>query len=157
MNPTKKTSEWPSILCGILYGTIFVLGLLALALTQGCTIGAQPTGPAVWANATEDAVSIGLVPVFANNPAYVPVARSIAAALGTFEGGTLTNEDIAAFIAKTSLAEKDRKTVSALVTAAWGIYARRYQEGANAGTPPDAKLFIAAVARGINAAADATR
>ncbi len=126
------------------------LAAIGLSLT-GCTTnpGAVTPSQELWANATEDALSIGLVPVFAKNPDYIEAAQGISAALGSFEGTTLTPAGIAAFVTKTSLSPEDAKAVTAIVTAAWQTYERRYQAQAGAALRPDVRLFLGAVSRGI--------
>ena len=104
------------------------------------------------ANAVEDTLSVGLVPVLAKNPDYIPVAKSVAVALGSFGGETLASADIEAFVAKTNLAPEDARTVAALINAAWDTYCRRYAQQVNASVRPDVKLFLASVAAGIHRA-----
>lgn len=104
------------------------------------------------ANAVEDTLSIGLVPVLTKNPSYIDSARGVAAALGTFSGDTLTPGDVAAFLVKTNLAPEDAKAVAGIVNAAWATYSKRYAQQVNANLRPDVQLFLGAVARGINAA-----
>lgn len=104
------------------------------------------------ANAVEDTLSVGLVPVLTKNPDYIPVAQSIAAALGTFGGGTLASADVEAFLARTSLAPEDARTIAALVNAAWDTYTRRYAQQVSSSVRPDVKLFLAAVSNGITRA-----
>jgi hypothetical protein len=130
---------------------ILATSLLAFA---GCS--SAPVAPTdkqtVIANAVEDTLSIGLVPVLVKNPDYVPVARSVAVTLGAFDGAVLTPADVDAFLAKTSLAPEDARTIAALVNASWDTYARRYAQQVNASVRPDVKLFLAAVANGITRA-----
>lgn len=104
------------------------------------------------ANAVEDAISIGLVPVLTKNESYVPAVQGIAAALGVFSGSTLTPADVDAFLAKTTLSPEDAKTVAGLVNAAWAAYAKHYAQQLGASIRPDVKLFLGAVADGITAA-----
>lgn len=129
------------------------LQLSALSLFVGCASGPSPAAPsdrqAVIANAVEDTLSIGLVPVLVKNPDYIPVARGIAVALGTFSGDTLASADVEAFLVKTTLAPEDARTIAALVNAAWDTYTRRYAQQVNAGVRPDVKLFLGAVSSGI--------
>ncbi|MBI3885911.1 MAG: hypothetical protein HY302_09320 [Opitutae bacterium] len=133
---------------------LLILSLAALALFAGCTTApvAATDRQTMIANAVEDTLSIGLVPVLAKNPDYAPVARGIAAALASFDGATLAPADVAAFLAKTTLAPEDSRTIAALVNAAWDTYARRYSQQVNASVRPDVKLFLAAVANGITRA-----
>lgn len=125
-----------------------------VTLLSGCT--SVPTSPTdkqtVIANAVEDTLSVGLVPVLTKNPDYIPVAKSISAALGTFGGDTLASAEIEAFLARTSLAPEDARTITALVNAAWDTYTRRYAQQVNASVRPDVKLFLAAVSNGITRA-----
>jgi len=134
----------------------FLFALAAALMLAGCVSSTSPTAPsdkqAVIANAVEDTLSIGLVPVLVKNPDYIPVARSIAVALGAFDGAALTPADVDAFLAKTSLAPEDARTIAALVNASWDTYARRYAQQVNANVRPDVKLFLAAVANGITRA-----
>ena len=127
--------------------------LFALSFT-GCT--SVPTAPTdkqtVIANAVEDALSLGLVPVLVKNPDYVPVARSIAAALATFTGDTLEAVQVESFLGKTSMAPEDAATVAALINGAWDTYSRRYAQQVNAQVRPDVKIFLAAVSNGITRA-----
>lgn len=137
--------------------TLPILALLFAAglLFEACT--AVPTAPTsaevMIANAVEDAISIGLVPVLAKNPSYAAAAQAAASALGSFSGATITPADVDSLIAKTKLAPEDAKTVAALVNASWNTYVRRYQQRAGASLRPDVKLFLEAVAAGINNAA----
>jgi hypothetical protein len=121
------------------------------ALFSGCTTApVSPTSRQQFAaNAVEDTISVGLVPVLVKNPSYVPAAQAVAAALGTFSGATLTAEDVHAFLARTPLATDDAKTVEALVNAAWLTFHRRYAAQVDASLRPDVKLFLGAVSSGI--------
>jgi hypothetical protein len=127
--------------------------LFALSFT-GCT--SVPTAPTdrqtTIANAVEDTLSLGLVPVLVKNSDYVPAARSIAAALATFTGDTLEAVQVEAFLARSSLAPEDAATIAALVNAAWDTYSRRYAQQVNAKVRPDVKLFLGAVSNGITRA-----
>lgn len=129
--------------------------LCAASLFTGCasstTVDVTPKQTVI-ANAVEDTLSIGLVPVLTKNPDYVPIAASVAAALGTFTGETLASADVEAFLAKTKLAPEDARTIAALVNAAWDTYARRYSQQVSATVRPDVKLFLAAVSNGITRA-----
>jgi len=136
--------------------TIQTLLLVALLVSLcGCTTTA-PVAPSqtqvAIANAVEDAISIGLVPVFTKNPSYLAAANTIALGLGSFAGDTLTPADVSAFLAKTSLTEADQRIVAGVVNASWGIYVKRYATVAGAATRPDVKLFLAAVSNGIKSA-----
>jgi hypothetical protein len=132
----------------------------ALACLVGCATTPSPVAPTstqqLVANAVEDAISIGLVPVFTKNPSYLAAANTVALGLGSFAGDTLTPADVAAFLAKTPLAEADQRIVAGVVTASWQIYVRRYSQQVSTATRPDVKLFLAAVSNGIKAAAAAT-
>ena len=136
---------------------ISLAALSALAFS-GCT--SAPVAPTdkqqVIANAVEDAISIGLVPVLAKNSSYIPAAQGVAAALGTFDGSTLTPEDVSAFLGKTTLSPSDARTVAGIVNAAWATYTKRYGQQVSASVRPDVKLFLAAVSRGISSAIAAT-
>lgn len=126
------------------------------ALFAGCastpSTGTVTDKQTVIANAVEDTLSLGLVPVLVKNPDYVPVARSVAVALAAFDGATLTPADVEAFLAGTDLAPEDARTIAALVNAAWDTYARRYAQQVNATVRPDVKLFLGAVGNGITRA-----
>lgn len=132
--------------------------LFSVLCFSACTTA--PTAPTdkqtVIANAVEDTLSIGLVPVLTKNPSYIPAARGIAAALGSFGGDTLTPADVDAFLAKTALTPDDARVVAGIVNAAWSTYAKRYAQQVNSSVRPDVKLFLGAVANGINAAIAAT-
>lgn len=126
-----------------------------LACLFGCTSTA-PVAPSqtqvAIANAVEDAISIGLVPVFTKNPSYLAAANTLALGLGSFAGDTLILADVSAFLAKTSLTEADQRVVAGVVNVAWGIYVKRYATVAGATTRPDVKLFLAAVSNGVKSA-----
>ena len=139
------------------FGLLFACALLtqfAFFGLTGCT--SIPTAPTsnqqLAANAVEDVLSVGLVPVLTKNASYIPAAQSIAVALGTFTGTTLTPADVDAFLAKTSLAPADARQVAGIVNAAWAIYQKRYAATVAAGVRPDVQLFLAAVSNGITAA-----
>ncbi len=127
---------------------------LIFALLTACTTAptAPTSGQQLAANAVEDILSIGLVPVLTKNASYLPAAQSIAIALGTFNGTTLTPADVDAFLAKTALSPADAREVAGIVNAAWSVYAKRYAAQVGAGLRPDVKLFLAAVSNGITAA-----
>ena len=137
---------------------ITLLGWIAIAFATGCVSSPVATAPTATqqtiANAVEDAISIGLVPVFAKNPSYAPAAAAVAAGLGSFAGDTLTSADVAAFLGKTSLTADDQRAVAGIVNAAWAVFAKRYAVGS--ATRPDVKLFLAAVSNGIRSAVAAT-
>jgi hypothetical protein len=139
----------------ILLGT-----LCALSVVLTACVSTSPTVPTatqqVIANAVEDAISIGLVPVFTKNPSYLVAANTVAITLGSFSGDSLTPADVSAFLAKTSLTDADQRAVAGVVNAAWGIYAKRYSERVGAATRPDVKLFLSSVSNGIKSAIAAT-
>jgi hypothetical protein len=128
-------------------------------LLAGC-VSFTPTAPTATqqtvANAVEDAISIGLVPVFTKNPSYLVAANTVAITLGSFSGDSLTPADVSAFLAKTSLTDADQRAVAGVVNAAWGIYVKRYSERVGAATRPDVKLFLSSVSNGIKSAIAAT-
>ena len=134
--------------------------LFALTCLVGCVTTPSPVAPTTTqqlvANAVEDAIAVGLVPVFTKNPSYLAAANTVALGLGSFAGDTLTPADVSAFLAKTSLTEDDQRIVAGVVTASWQIYAKRYSQQVSTATRPDVKLFLAAVSNGIKAAAAAT-
>jgi len=138
------------------FGAFALLNALCLFFA-GC-VSSTATAPApsdrqqLVANAVEDTLSVGLVPVLAKNRDYVAIAQSIAAALGTFSGDTLTAADVSAFLGKTNLAPEDATTIAALVNAAWDTYTRRYAQQVSANVRPDVKLFLGAVSSGIKRA-----
>lgn len=137
---------------------LIILAVLAGLLLGGCT--SAPVAPTstqqTIANAVQDTLSIGLVPVLTKNPDYINAARAVAAALGSFGGSTFTEADVDAVLAKTSLAPEDARTVAGIVNAAWATYQRRYAQRVGASIRPDVKLFLSAVADGITAAIAAT-
>ena len=108
------------------------------------------------ANAVEDAVSIGLVPVLTKNPSYAAAAQTVALALGTFAGDTVTPTDVTAFLAKTPLTLEDQRVVAGIVNASWQVFVKRYASQVGTATRPDVKLFLAAVSSGIKSAVAAT-
>ncbi len=126
--------------------------------------GCVSTGPApaptsvqqIIANAVEDAVSIGLVPVLTKNPSYAAAAQTVALALGTFAGDTVTPADVTAFLAKTPLTLEDQRVVAGIVNASWQVFVKRYVAQVGTATRPDVKLFLAAVSSGIKSAVAAT-
>lgn len=124
-------------------------------LLSGCA-SSSTTAPTdkqqLVANAVEDTLSVGLVPVLTKNPDYITVANGIAAALGTFTGDTLSSANVEAFLAHTALAPEDARTIAALVNAAWDTYTRRYAQQVNSSVRPDVKLFLGAVSNGIKRA-----
>lgn len=140
--------------------SILAAAVVALSCSFfGCTT-AQPQAPTdsqqMIANAVEDTIAIGLVPVLTKNPGYLAAAAGVANALGSFTGTTLTPEDIAQFLAKTRLTEDDQRVVAGIVSAAWSTYEKRYAQRVSSVVRPDVKLFLAAVASGIHSAVAAT-
>ncbi len=138
--------------------TILATLILALALfAPGCTTA--PTAPTdrqqVVANAVEDALAVGLVPVLAKNRTYIPEAKAAAAILGAFDGATLTPADVDAFLARLKVSTEDARIIAGVVNAAWATYSRRYAEQVGGSVRPDVKLFLGAASRGILAAAAA--
>lgn len=136
----------------LLLAALFCALLLLPSCSSLATAGAVSPSQQTVANAVEDAISIGLVPVLTKNPSYVPAAQAAAAALGTFAGATLSPADVDGFLAKTSLAPADAKVVAGVINAAWAVYSKRYSATVSANVRPDVKLFLAAVADGITAA-----
>lgn len=137
----------------------YLASLVAIAAlaTTGCVSSSSADEPPlpkheVLANAVEDTLAIGLVPVLVNNPEYVPVAQGISVALGAGTAGSMTTADIQAFLLKAGVADTDAATVSALVNATWDTYSRRYASEVGASVRPDVKLFLSAVANGISRA-----
>ena len=137
-----------------------VILLLSLLALTGCT-SVPATAPTATettvASAVDDAVSVGLVPVLAKNPAYIPAAQALGAGLSTFAGDTLTPADVHAFLSAAvakglALSPSDQATVEAVINAAWSRYAKNYQSTVTASVRPDVKLFLAAVADGITTA-----
>jgi len=128
-------------------------------LLGGCV--SAPTQPSdrqlLLANAVEDVIAVGLVPVLAKNSSYLPLARSMAVVISTtFGGTTVREEDVAAILAKTSVSPEDARVITGLVMAAWDTYSRRYAEQVSSTVRPDVKLFVQAVANGINRAVAVT-
>jgi hypothetical protein len=126
---------------------------ISLFFTPACVstpgTGAVTNNQQTIANAVEDSLSIGLVPVFTKNPSYLGAATGVAAALGSFSGSTITPDDVNAFLAKTTLTPEDARVVAGLVNAAWATYANRYQQQVGSAIRPDVKLFLTAVSNGI--------
>ncbi len=125
--------------------------LTALMAIPACTT--TPTAPTdrqqVIANAIEDVISIGLVPVLSKNPSYIPAAKAVAAALGTFQGTTITPENVNAVLDRSGFSPADARTVAGIVNAAWATYQKRYAQQVSTTVRPDVKLFLAAVSAGI--------
>lgn len=138
-----------------------LLLMLGIAGFSGCVSGGvpapQPTATQqTIADAIEDTLAVGLVPVLTKNASYLPAAQAVATALATFEGATITPADVDAVLAHTALAPEDARTVAGLVNAAWGTYSKRYAQQVGASVRPDVKLFLTAISNGINAAIAAT-
>jgi len=129
------------------------LAALCAFLFVGCATTTQPgtvtSTQQTVANAVEDALSIGLVPVFTKNFNYIPAAQAIASSLALFTGDTITPADVNALLATTSLTDEDRKIVAAVVNSAWSVYSRRYAQLVGNSTRPDVKLFLSATSNGI--------
>lgn len=127
---------------------ISVLLILAIA---GCTTApvAPTTQQQIVANAVEDVISIGLVPVLTKNSSYIPAAKAVAAALGTFQGATITPENVNAVLDMAGFTPADARTVAGIVNAAWTTYQKRYAQQVSTTVRPDVKLFLAAVSAGI--------
>lgn len=143
----------------ILHFALFASFVLSLLLS-GCVSSSSTVSVSdrqqTIANAVEDTLSIGLVPVLTKNPSYLAAAEGIASALGTFSGDTITPADVDAFLAKTSLAPEDARAVAGIVNAAWATYQKRYAAQVSASVRPDVKLFLSAISNGIHAAVAAT-
>lgn len=136
---------------------IIALALLCVGFVAGCT--SAPVDPTpkqqVIANAVEDALAIGLVPVLTKNPDYLPLAGSVAAALGSFTGDTITPADVDNFLSKSGVKSEDAKVIAGVVKAAWETYTLRYSQQVSTSVRPDVKLFLSAAANGIKRAAAA--
>ena len=134
-----------------------ILLLCAVFALSACTtVPVDPTTKQqTIANAVEDALAIGLVPVLTKNKGYVPAAAALATTLATFTGDTITPADVSAVIGKTSLGADDAKLVAGLVNAAWDTYSLRYSQQVNASVRPDVKLFLSAVSNGMRRAINA--
>lgn len=137
-----------------------VTALLVLALLVSCaSVPVDPTPKQeLIANAVEDVISVGLVPVLTKNPTYLAEARTVAALLGSFSGTELTAADVDAFLARLAIAPEDARAIAGVVNAAWATYQKRYAEQVGKSLRPDVKLFLGAVSRGIlNAVAACSR
>lgn len=127
--------------------------ILLLALVGCSTAPTDPTDRQLMiANAVEDIVSVGLVPVLAKNPTYVAEVRVAGALLGSFNGTTITPADVDTFLARLQVAPEDARAVAGIVNAAWDTYQRRYAQQVGQALRPDVKLFLGAVAAGIERA-----
>ena len=130
---------------------ILILATLVLA---GCTtvpISVTPRQELV-AAAVEDALAVGLVLVFAKNPAYVEEGRAVVALLSVSTAVTITPDSVAAILARTKIAPDDARIIASVVSSAWDTYQRRYAVQVGASVRPDVKLFLASVAQGIERA-----
>lgn len=133
-----------------------IVALCAIFLSACSSVPVDPTPKQqVVANAVEDTLSIGLVPVLTKNRSYIPAASAIAVSLGSFSGSTIAPADVDAFLAKTGIQPEDAAIIAGLVNAAWDTYSRRYATQVNASVRPDVKLFLSAVSNGINRAISA--
>ena len=131
---------------------ILLAALCAFALSACSTLsnpGTVTTSQQTVANAVEDTISIGLVPVLTKNASYLSSARGVALALGSFSGTALTPDDVTAFLGKTTLAPADRVVVAGIVNSAWAVYTKRYQQLVGTNLRPDVALFLNAVSTGI--------
>lgn len=142
----------------ILITTVLALFCLTIAACVSSGTASVPTTQQqTIANAVEDAISIGLVPVLAKNPSYAAAAQTVAIALGSFSGTTITPADTDAFLAKVpQLSAQDRAAIAGIVNASWAVYSKRYADQVGASVRPDVKLFLSAVSNGISAAVAAT-
>jgi hypothetical protein len=127
--------------------------LVASGFLPSCTT--TPTAPSAQqilvANAVEDALSVGLVPVLANNPAIVPEVAAAAKLLRAATAATFTPADVDGLVARLKLSPADARLVAGLLNAAWSTYQRRYAEQVGQ-VRPDVALFTRAVANGIERA-----
>lgn len=129
---------------------LLLVAVLPFCVSSCTSVPTDPTPKQqLVANAVEDVLSVGLVPVLTKNPAYLGEARTVAALLGSFSGVTLTTDDVDTFLARTSMTPTDRQTIAGLVNAAWATYQKRYAEQVGQSLRPDVKLFLNAVSRGI--------
>lgn len=140
---------------------VFAAALAALsvfAFTGCASTTATPPNDSqqMIANAVEDAIAIGLVPVLTRNPGYLAAATGVANALGAFGGTTITPDDVSAFLVRTRLTLDDQRVVAGIVNAAWATFEKRYAQRVSGVVRPDVKLFLAAVANGIKSAVAAT-
>lgn len=131
--------------------SLAIAGLFAFPACTSVPVDPTPKQQTL-ANAIEDTLALGLVPVLTKNPSYIPAAASIAGALGTFVGDTISPADVDAILGKTAIAPDDAKLVAALVNAAWDTYSLRYAQQVNASVRPDVKLFLSAADNGIRRA-----
>jgi len=134
---------------------VCALGLSIALLAASCT-SAPVTDPTprqeMIANAVEDILAVGLVPVLAKNPAYVAEVRVAAALLGSFNGATITPADVDSFLSRLKVTPEDARAIAGVVNAAWDVYVRRYSQQLGTALRPDVKLFLVAAANGIERA-----
>ena len=133
--------------------------LLLLFSVVGCTT--TPTAPTERqrqiADAVEDVISIGLVPVLSRNPAYLTEAGVLSSALSLFsESAEFNPANSEYLLAKTAMSPEDRRLVSGILNAAWTTYSRRYAQQVSTILRPDVRLFLTAVGAGIANAIAAT-
>jgi hypothetical protein len=131
--------------------------LLAIALLSGCaSTGITPTSKQERiASGVETALSIGLVPVFTNNPTYLDAAAGVAATISATVGlDSITHAGVAAVLTKAGVDPKDIRTITGLVVASWDAYERDYKREFN--MRADVALFLKAVSNGIARAIAAT-
>lgn len=140
--------------------TLFCAIAFTVFLLTGCVSSTVPTDPTprqqVVANAVEDTLAIGLVPVLTKNPAYIAEAKTAAGLILAFQGATITTDGVDSLLVKLKVAPEDARIISGLVVAAWDTYQRRYAEQVGKTLRPDVKLFLTAVANGIDRAVAAT-
>lgn len=134
--------------------SLIFTAILAVFALSGCTsVPIDPTPKQqVVANAVEDVISIGLVPVLTKNSSYLAAAKGVAVSIGSFSGSTITPDDVAAVLGKTQIAPEDAIVIAGIVNAAWDTYSRRYAQQVNSSVRPDVKLFLNAVSNGITRA-----
>ncbi len=136
---------------------LLVACLSVAACVSSTSPGTVTSSQQTVANAVEDTISIGLVPVLTKNPSYIGAALTVSATLGSFSGTTLVAADVDAFLAKVpQLSPQDARTIAGIVNAAWGTYTLRYQQQLGSNVRPDVKLFLASVSNGISRAVAAT-
>jgi len=132
-------------------------GFIAIALFACTTTPTAPTDrQQMCANAAEDGITVILAPILANNTSYLEAVQTLAVALGSFSGSTLTPADVDAFLGKVNMDAKDKRMLATMINAAWGRYVLRYQQQLGTSLRPDVSLFLAAVSNGINNAVAAT-
>jgi len=134
--------------------TRILISIIALAFFAGCTsVPVDPTPKQqVIANAVEDTMAIGLVPVLTKNRAYIPSAAAVAGTLGSFTGDTISPADVDAVLARCGVTGEDAAVIAGMVNAAWETYTLRYSQQVNASVRPDVKLFLSAISNGIRRA-----